>query len=127
LRGVPRGLDGAYARWVLCFVADPLAVVASAGRRLRRGGTFVIQDYVNYEAVQIAPEHEVFRKFFRAVAISWRQHKAAIQTSGPPCHEFYKGTDLKSAKPHRCCVWQGLPTRCGTGRRAFSKTTCQCW
>jgi ubiquinone/menaquinone biosynthesis C-methylase UbiE len=74
LRGIPGGLDGAYARWVLCFVPDPAAVVASVARRLRRGGAFVIQDYVQYEAVQIAPEYEAFRKFFRAVAHSWRQH-----------------------------------------------------
>lgn len=74
LPGIPNGLDGAYARWVLCFVPDPEAVLAAVARRLRRGGVFVIQDYVQYEAVQIAPGHESFRKFFRAVSASWRKH-----------------------------------------------------
>jgi len=64
--------DGAYARWVLCFVENPTAVVSGVARALKKGGAFVIQDYFNYESVLIAPNCDVFRRFFKMVAQSWR-------------------------------------------------------
>src|SRR5206468_6549422 len=64
--------DGAYARWVLCFVKNPAAVVSGVARALKKGGAFVIQDYFNYEGVLIAPNCEIFRRFFKMVAQSWR-------------------------------------------------------
>jgi ubiquinone/menaquinone biosynthesis C-methylase UbiE len=64
--------DGAYARWVLCFVENPAAVVSGVSRALKKGGAFVIQDYFNYESVLIAPNCDVFRRFFKMVAQSWR-------------------------------------------------------
>src|SRR5690349_5115420 len=64
--------DGAYARWVLCFVKNPAAVVSGVARALKTGGAFVIQDYFDYEGVKIAPNCEVFRRFFKSVAQSWR-------------------------------------------------------
>jgi ubiquinone/menaquinone biosynthesis C-methylase UbiE len=66
------GFDGAYARWVLCFVRRPAAVLQQVARRLKRGGVFVIQDYFHYENLVIAPECEAFRRVFRAVHQSWR-------------------------------------------------------
>jgi ubiquinone/menaquinone biosynthesis C-methylase UbiE len=66
------GFDGAYARWVLCFVQRPAAVLKQVARRLKRGGVFVIQDYFQYENILIAPGCEAFRRVFRAVHESWR-------------------------------------------------------
>lgn len=65
--------DGAYARWVLCFVKRPESVIAGVARALRQGGTFVVQDYFDYEGVLIAPNCEVFKKVFKMVARSWRR------------------------------------------------------
>src|ERR1051325_11478356 len=65
------GFDGAYARWVLCFVRRPAAVLRQVARRLKRGGVFVIQDYYNYEHLVVAPQSEAFRRVFRAVHESW--------------------------------------------------------
>jgi len=64
--------DGAYARWVLCFVKHPEAVVAGVARALKRGGVFVVQDYFDYEGVLIAPDCDVFKRVFKMVARSWR-------------------------------------------------------
>jgi SAM-dependent methyltransferase len=64
--------DGAYARWVLCFVADPEAAVRGVARALRPGGAFVVQDYSRYDAVQIAPMHASFERIFAAVVQAWR-------------------------------------------------------
>lgn len=64
--------DGAYARWLLCFLRDPAAVVARVARSLRPGGRFVVQDYSSYPALQLAPEHPAFRTAVDAVVRSWR-------------------------------------------------------
>ncbi|HEU4451494.1 MAG TPA: class I SAM-dependent methyltransferase [Longimicrobium sp.] len=41
--------DGAWARWLLCFVGDPEAVVRGVARALKPGGSFVVQDYLKYQ------------------------------------------------------------------------------
>jgi ubiquinone/menaquinone biosynthesis C-methylase UbiE len=64
--------DGAYARWVLCFVPDPEAVVAAVAAAVRPGGFFAIQDYVNYEAALVAPPSPIFEQVIRATRDSWQ-------------------------------------------------------
>lgn len=68
----PGSFDLAYARWVLCFVADAGAVVRGVARALKPGGRFAINDYFNYESMTIAPKHEAFSRAIRAVGRSWR-------------------------------------------------------
>lgn len=71
--GLPEGqFDFAYARWVLCFVPDPDAVVAGVARLLKPGGRFVIQDYFNYESMTIAPRRASFTRLVQAIAAAWR-------------------------------------------------------
>jgi SAM-dependent methyltransferase len=67
-----RNFDGAYARWVLCFVRKPEAVIAGVHERLRKGGIFLIQDYFRYEGITVAPDDPIFRRVFGAVNESWR-------------------------------------------------------
>ena len=64
--------DGAFARWVLCFVSSPAAVVEGVARSLKRGGAFVVQDYCHYEGVTIGPRDGIFGRVFGAVAETWR-------------------------------------------------------
>lgn len=64
--------DGAYTRWVLCFVEDPEAVVAGVARALRPGARFVVQDYLNYTGITFAPPSDAFSRGIAAVARSWR-------------------------------------------------------
>lgn len=72
--GLPaESVDGAYARWVLCFVRDPQAVVAAVAAALRSGGVFAVQDYFNYRAVTLAPRSTIFAKVIDAVEQSWRR------------------------------------------------------
>lgn len=71
--GVPASsIDFAYARWVLCFVPDPAAVISGVARAMRPGARLVIQDYFNYESMTIAPKNEAFSRVIRAVGASWR-------------------------------------------------------
>lgn len=64
--------DAAYARWVMCFVPDPRAVVRGVHRALRAGGAFIVQDYFNYEAMTTAPRMPAFTRAVRATGESWR-------------------------------------------------------
>jgi ubiquinone/menaquinone biosynthesis C-methylase UbiE len=68
-------VDGAYARWVLCFVEQPEAVVSAVARALKPGSAFIVQDYFNYEAAVIAPKDEIFDHVFRVVGKSFRIRK----------------------------------------------------
>ncbi len=68
----PASIDGAYARWVLCFVPDPDAVVSGVARSLRPGGVFAAQDYFNYASMTLAPKGPALARVVRAVEESWR-------------------------------------------------------
>lgn len=67
-----RGVDMAYARWVLCFVPDVESVISGVARVLKRGGRFAIQDYFNYESMTLAPRRAEFTRVISAVGKSWR-------------------------------------------------------
>lgn len=70
---LPKGsFDGAYARWVLCFVADPGRVIANVAAALRPGGVFAVQDYFNYVSLSLAPRSAIMEKVVKAVDASWR-------------------------------------------------------
>ncbi len=64
--------DLAYARWVLCFVRDPEAVVRGVVSALRPGGRFVIHDYFNYGSMTMAPRRRSHDLAVAATMQSWR-------------------------------------------------------
>lgn len=57
-------VDGAFARWLLCFVENPQRVCDEVARVLKPGGVFVAWDYFNYRAVGVFPEREAIRRLF---------------------------------------------------------------
>lgn len=64
--------DFAYCRWVLCWVDDPLAVVAGIARALRPGGIVAVQDYFNYLSITLAPRSPALERVVQAVGRSQR-------------------------------------------------------
>lgn len=56
--------DGAFARWLLCFVENPHRVCKEVARVLKPGGRFVIWDYFNYRAVGVFPERAAIQRLF---------------------------------------------------------------
>lgn len=70
----PGTVDGAYARWVICFVPRPQDVIATVARALRPGGVFAIQDYFNYVALALAPRSAILERIVAAIDASWRAH-----------------------------------------------------
>ena len=68
------GFDAAYARWVLCFVPDPGAVVRGVARALKSGGVFCVHDYFNYLTMTAAPRRESYTRVIELTARSWRDN-----------------------------------------------------
>jgi ubiquinone/menaquinone biosynthesis C-methylase UbiE len=66
-------LDGAFARWCLCFLPRPEAVIERVARALRPGGVFVAMDYFRYEALALSPRSAALERVVVAVIESWRR------------------------------------------------------
>ncbi len=66
-------VDAAFNRWVLCFVPHPERVIAGVARVLRPNGVFVIQEYMNYGEMLLAPESAAFRRGIATVVAAWRK------------------------------------------------------
>lgn len=64
--------DGAYARWLLCFLAEPERAVDGVARHLAPGGRFAVTDYFNYRAFTLAPRSAAFDRMVGAVQEMWR-------------------------------------------------------
>ena len=67
-------VDVAYARWVLCFVPKPEAVIAGVARALKPGGRFAVQDYIHWAALTLSPASDAFLRVIPSVGKSWRMH-----------------------------------------------------
>ena len=72
LRLEPGCLDGAFARWLFCFLPDPAPVIERVLSGLRPGGRFVVWDYLNYGATQLHPRSPACDRVLEAVYESWR-------------------------------------------------------
>jgi SAM-dependent methyltransferase len=69
----PASLDGAYARWVLCFLAEPRRLLDELGRAVRPGGRLVVQDYASYRSMTLAPRSARLDAVSAAIGESWRR------------------------------------------------------
>jgi len=65
-------LDGAFARWVLCFTPNPASVIAEVARVLKPGARFALLDYANYEAFTMAPASDAIARVIHATGKSVR-------------------------------------------------------
>lgn len=66
------GADAAWCRWVLCFVADPRAVVRRIRAALKPGGVAVFHEYLDYRAWALSPPCAPHARFVDQVIASWR-------------------------------------------------------
>jgi SAM-dependent methyltransferase len=74
--------DLAYARWVLCFVRDPAAVVAGMVHALKPGGYAVVHDYFRYESMTVAPKSAVHDRVVAATKLSWEDRGGNTDIGG---------------------------------------------
>lgn len=73
LRLEPGSLDGAFARWLFCFLPEPLPIIERVVSGLRPGGRLVVWDYLNYRATALHPRSPAFERVLAAVDESWRR------------------------------------------------------
>lgn len=69
-----KSLDGAYMRWVLCFVPGADRVVAQLAHALRPGGVLAVHDYLAYRGMKLAPHSDIFDHVVAKIDESWRAH-----------------------------------------------------
>ena len=93
-------VDGAFARWLLCFVEDPQQVCDEVARVLKPGGVFVAWDYFNYHAVGIFPQRDPLIRLFNAY------HRSALVNGGSydiaqelPAMLIKSGFEVKHLEP----------------------------
>jgi len=71
-------LDGAYARWLFCWLADPGAVLERVARALRPGGVLLLHEYLDWGAMRLVPQGAAFARAVEACLASWREGGATI-------------------------------------------------
>ena len=64
--------QGAWCRWVLCFVRNPRDLLTRIAGALRPGGVLVSYEYFDYATWRLAPRSAELEEFVQAVMASWR-------------------------------------------------------
>ena len=82
LRLEPAALDGAFVRWLFCFLPDPAPVIERVVHGLRPGGRLVVWDYLNYGATTLQPRSPAFDRVLAAVEESWRRTGGNLNVGG---------------------------------------------
>ena len=82
LRLEPASLDGAFVRWLFCFLPDPAPVINRVVLGLRPGGRLVVWDYLNYSATTLQPRSPAFDRVLAAVYESWRRTGGSLNVGG---------------------------------------------
>jgi SAM-dependent methyltransferase len=67
----PGQLDGAYARWLLCWLPDPLPAVERVVYALKPGGFIALQDYIDWGALKTVPPSKAVQRAVEACMASW--------------------------------------------------------
>ena len=71
-------LHAAYARWLFCWLADPLPTLNHVSRALRPGGALLLQEYVDWGAMRMLPHAPAFARAVEACLASWKAGGATI-------------------------------------------------
>jgi len=93
-------IDGAFARWVMCFVSNPAAIIERVARAMRPGAAFAILDYSYYEGFRVAPPSANFERVFTVVAESFRTHGGNPNVGMElPAMMIDAGLEVRSIRP----------------------------
>jgi SAM-dependent methyltransferase len=113
----PESINGAWARFVLCFVDSLATVVDNVARALAPGGVFAVLDYVRYEAFTLAPGAAVFDRVIRAASLSFRSNGGLFDVGQQlPTLMHRSGLVVEDIRPVAriarpgSALWHWLPT-----------------
>lgn len=100
--------DAAWCRWVACFVPDPALLVRRMADCLRRGGTAIFHEYVEYHSYGLLPPSAPVDAFVDAVFESWRAHGGDPDIARVlPRLLAEAGFAIRSARPIARCARPG--------------------
>jgi SAM-dependent methyltransferase len=93
-------LDGAYTRWALAWVADPLSVVSKVSDALKPGGVFVAQEYFDWSTFQTEPYFPDLNKGIKNILKSFKEQEGDIDVGRELSQMFYEcGLEVISTRP----------------------------
>ena len=93
-------LDGAYCRWVLCWVENPEDLIKRVTAALRPGAPFVVLDYFNWGMVSLVPDNRAFNPVKGASLEIWRNAGSDINIGSRLPKMFQKhGLQVESIEP----------------------------
>ncbi len=92
-------VDGAFTRWLMCYVNNPQAVIAGVARALKPGGSFAVMDFFNYRAITIEPRSQIFDRIYDSVYESIRESGGDLDVGGRiPRMMYEKGFQIADIK-----------------------------
>ncbi|MFK7999878.1 MAG: methyltransferase domain-containing protein [Polyangiales bacterium] len=101
-------LDGAFARWLFCFLREPEELVRKIARALKPGGRVAVMDYFQYQTFALAPPIEVMPRVIDAVVQSWHSSGGDLDIGGKlPAMFEAEGLTITSLKPIVHCARPG--------------------
>ena len=65
-------VDAVWIRWVFAFVSDPASVLSKLASSLRKGGVFVIHEYMDWGTMNWTPRSAVLSEFIDVTIREWR-------------------------------------------------------
>jgi SAM-dependent methyltransferase len=93
-------LDAAYARWLFCWLPDPLPVLRRVARALRPGGLLLLQEYLDWGAMRLLPHAPAFARAVEACLASWKAGAATIDfASDVPALASRAGFTIEHLRP----------------------------
>jgi len=94
------GVDAVWIRWVLAFVEDPITVLQKLTSALRKGGVFVIHEYMDWGTLNWTPRREVLSEFVDISIRDWRASGGEPDIADQLLPMLSKaGLRLREAKP----------------------------
>jgi len=93
-------LDGAYARWLFCWLRDPGEVLGRVAFGLRSGGVIALQEYIDWGAMALLPPSPIFDRAVQACMRSWHEGEGTIDIGAYlPALAEQQGLRVESVRP----------------------------